>query len=103
MAELRDEKFDEPDDEHTQVSVGNEHWAVTAQVSGLITFDNIDLLEGVPSELPASMYLRDVSDETIKAIWRAVIGANEKVLLSFAWAPLGELNPYQKDYYRNAL
>jgi hypothetical protein len=26
IAELHTEQFDEPDDEHTQVSVGNEHW-----------------------------------------------------------------------------
>ena len=42
IAELRTEQFDEPDDEHTQVSVANEHWAVTAQVSGLITCENLD-------------------------------------------------------------
>ena len=29
VAELRNEEFDEPDDEHTQVSVGDAHWAVT--------------------------------------------------------------------------
>ena len=52
IAELRSEQFDEPDDEHTRVFVGNEHWAVTAQVSGLITFENMDLLEGEESDLP---------------------------------------------------
>ena len=29
IAELRSEQFDEPDDEHTQVAVGNEHWSVS--------------------------------------------------------------------------
>ena len=61
IAELRTEQFDEPDNDHTQVSVGNEHWAVTAQVSGLITFDNMDLLEGEESDLPETMYLTQAS------------------------------------------
>lgn len=103
LAELREEQFDEPDDEHTQVSIGNEHWAVTAQVSGLITFDNIDCLEGGPSELPESMYLRNISDETIKTIWRSIVSSDKKTILSFAWVQLNELTPYLKDYYRNAL
>ncbi|MEH6458385.1 hypothetical protein [Chitinimonas sp. JJ19] len=103
LEELREEQFDEPDDEHSQVSIGNEHWAVTAQVSGLITFDNIDLIEGVPSDLPECMYLRNVSDDTLKTIWRSIVNSDEKTLLSFAWAQLNELMPYQRDYYRSAL
>ena len=70
IAELRSEQFDEPDDEHTQVSVGNEHWSVTAQVSGLITFDNMDLLEGKQSDLPENMHLRDVPDAQLVRICR---------------------------------
>src|SRR5262245_31442532 len=71
IAELRTEQFEEPDDEHTQVSVGNEHWAVTAQVSGLITFDNMDLLESEESDLPEEMHLRNIPDEQLVRIWRS--------------------------------
>ena len=71
IAELRNEQFDEPDAEHTQVSVANEHWAVTVQVSGLITFDNMDLLEGEESDLPEEMHLRDIRDEQLVRIWQA--------------------------------
>lgn len=39
--------FEEPYDEHTQVPVGNENYSVTAQVSGLITLDKMDTLEGL--------------------------------------------------------
>src|SRR5215470_12657590 len=82
ITELRTEEFDEPDNEHTQVSVGNEHWAVTAQVSGLVTLDNLDLLEGLESNLPESMYLRDIADETLIAIWQAVVREDQQALLS---------------------
>jgi hypothetical protein len=100
IAELRTEQFDEPDNEHTQVAVGNEHWAVTAQVSGLVTFDNMDLLEGDPSDLPAEMCLRDISDEQLIRIWQAVVREDKEALLKHPWKPLQELPPYVSDYYR---
>ena len=81
IAELRSEQFDEPDDEHTQVAVGNEHWSVTAQVSGLITFDNMDLLEGEQSDLPENMHLRDIPDAQLVRIWQAVVRGDKGALL----------------------
>jgi|GEM_PF-1847202 len=101
LAELRTEQFDEPDDEHTQVAVSNEHWAVTAQVSGLVTFDNLDLLEGVESDLPESMYLRDIPDDQLIAIWQAVVREDRPLLLSYPWRSLDQLPPYVKDFYRS--
>ena len=101
IAELRTELFDKPDNEHTQVSVGNEHWAVTAQVSGLITFDNIDLLEGEASDLPEEMHLRDIPDEQLIRIWQAVVRGDKRALLEYPWKPLSDLPPYVRDYYRS--
>src|SRR4051812_19742215 len=100
IAELRTEQFDEPDDEHTQVSVGNEHWAVTAQVSGLITFDNMDLLEGEESDLPEEMHLRDILDEQLIRIWQAVVRGDKVALLEHPWQASSALAPYVSDYYR---
>jgi hypothetical protein len=100
IAELRTEQFDEPDDEHTQVAVGIEHWAVTAQVSGLVTFDNMDLLEGDPSDLPEKMFLRNIPDEELIRIWQAVVREDEEALLTHSWIPLEALPPYVSDYYR---
>jgi hypothetical protein len=101
IAELRTEQFDEPDDEHTQVSVGNEHWAVTAQVSGLITFDNMDLLEGEESDLPEVMHLRDIPDEQLIRIWQAVVRGDKDALLDHPWKAWAELPPYVRDFYRS--
>jgi hypothetical protein len=100
IAELRTEQFDEPDDEHTQASVGNQHWAVTAQVSGLITFDNMDLLEGDESDLPEEMHLRDIPDEQLVRIWQAVVRGDKNSLLGHPWRALSELPPYVRNYYR---
>lgn len=101
LEELRLEPFPEPDDEHTQVSVGNEHWAVTAQVSGLVTFDNLDLLEGTASDLPENMYLRDVPDEMLISIWQAVVHEDVQSLLSYPWRSFEDLPPYSRDFYRD--
>ena len=100
IAELRSEQFDEPDDEHTQVAVGNEHWSVTAQVSGLITFDNMDLLEGKQSDLPENMHLRDIPDAQLVRIWQAVVRGDKAALLEHPWKPLSGLPPYVRDFYR---
>jgi hypothetical protein len=101
IADLRTEQLDEPDNEHTQVSVGNEHWGVTAQVSGLITFDNMDLLEGDESDLPEEMFLRDIPDEQLIRIWQAVARGDKDALLDHPWKPFEELPPYVRDYYRD--
>jgi hypothetical protein len=100
IAELRTEQFEEPDDEHTQVAVGNEHWVVTAQVSGLITFDNLDLLEGEESDLPETMHLRDIADEQLIRIWQAVVRGDRTALLEHPWRSFESLAPYVTDYYR---
>jgi hypothetical protein len=100
IAELRTEQFDEADDEHKQVSVGNEHWAVTAQVSGLITFDNMDLLEGEESDLPEEIHLRDIPDEKLIRIWQAVVRGDKGALLDHNWKSLAKLTPYLRDFYR---
>src|SRR5262245_61895264 len=62
LHELRNEPADGRDVEHTQVSVSNGHWAVTAEVGGLVTFDNIDILESEPSDLPEWMCLQNPDD-----------------------------------------
>lgn len=100
IAELRTEQLEEPDDEHTQVSVGNEHWSVTAQVSGLVTFDNLAILEGEESDLPEEMYLRDIPDEQLIRIWQAVVRGDKEALLEHPWKPLTELPLHVRDYYR---
>lgn len=100
IAELRSEQFEAPDDEHTQVSVANEHWSVTAQVSGLITFDNLDMLEGEQSAMPETMYLRDIPDEQLIHIWQAVVRGDASAILEYPWQPLESLPQHVTDFYR---
>ena len=83
--------------------VSNEHWGVTAQVSGLITFDNLDLLEGEESDLPEDMRLRDIPDAQLVRIWQAVVRGDKGALLEHSWKPLSGLPPYVRDFYRVAV
>jgi hypothetical protein len=101
LNELRTEFHDKPDDEHTQVSAANEHWAVTAQVSGLVTFDNLDMLEGETSDLPESMYLRDIPDHQLIRIWQAVVREDKAALLEHPWCAFDDLPLYRADFYRS--
>lgn len=101
MEALRTEEFEKPDDEHTQVSISNEHWVVTAQVSGLVTFDNQDLLFGGKSDLPEVMFLRDIPDAELKKIWLAVVQVKPDDLLESSWElSLEKLPEYTSDFYR---
>jgi hypothetical protein len=68
----------------------------------LITFDNLDLLEGDPTDLPEMMYLRDIDDERLLAIWRAVVRGDEETILDQAWLAFDDLLPYVRDFYRPA-
>lgn len=101
IAELCSERFDEPDDEHTQVSVSNEHCSITTDVSGLVTFDNMDLLEGESSDLPETLHLRDIPDSDLIALWQCVVTGDRDGLLSHPWCSYHELPAFSKHYYRN--
>ena len=103
LAELRSEHYETADGEHTQVSISTEHWSVSVDVSGLVIFDNIDLLEGEPSDLPETMFLRDIPDESVKSVWRAVVDNDQAALLSFGWRAQDGLEPYVRDFYRRAV
>jgi hypothetical protein len=103
LADLRFEHYEAPDDEHTQVSIHTEHWSVTLDVSGLVVFDNFDLLEGQPSDLPETMYLRDLSDDQARQLWRAVVDNDRAALLSFPWQSSSTLAAYVRDFYRDGL
>ena len=83
-----------------QVAVANEHWSVTAKVSGLITCDNLRVLLGEGSDLPHEMHLRDIPDEQLIRIWQAVVRGDTVSLLGYPWMRLSDLPPYERDYYR---
>jgi len=100
LLELRSELYDKPDNEHTEVSVGNAHWTVIAQISGLVICDNVGRPEGFNSNLPETMYLRDIPDATLVAIWQALVREDQAALLSHPWRQLDELPAYSGDYYR---
>ena len=70
-------------------------------MSGLITFDNLDLLlRSEPSDLPETMHLRDIPDAQLVRIWQAAVCGDKGALLEHPWKPLSDLPPYVRDFYR---
>ena len=100
IQDLRTEQHDEPDDEHDQVSVGNDRWGVTAQVSGLITLERMDQLDG-KAATATTRHLRDIPDEQLVLIWQAIVRDDDDALLGQPWQSLDELPPPTTDYYRS--
>jgi len=98
--ELRQNVTEVTDYDHTHVSIGNEHWTVSAQVSGLISFENAEIPQKEDPNLTDSMHLSDIPDKVLFDIWSAVIEENKDKLLSFEWRKLEDLPPYKGDYYK---
>jgi len=101
LKELTHEEFDEPDDEHTQVAVSRGDWAITVQVSGLVTLDDLSWITGSQDDRPTpSVYLRDLPNERLIPILEALAGGNIDPVLKAGWRPFDELPPYSRDFYR---
>ena len=101
LNELTHEEFDEPDDEHTQVAVSRGDWAITVQVSGLVTLDDLSWITGSPDDQPTpSFYLRDVPDARLVGLLEALAQGNIENVLKAGWLPFDELPPYTRDFYR---
>jgi len=99
--ELETERFDEPDDEHTQVAIGNGDWAVTVQVSGLMTLDDLRWIAGSDDNIPlAAHFIRATSKS--QAIDMLVLIANGDIerVRSEPWTQFEGVAPYERDLFR---
>jgi hypothetical protein len=101
LEELETEEFDEPDNEHTEVAVSFGEWAVTAQVSGLLTQDDLRGIVESESHRPAeALYLRAVSRSQVKEILIAMAEGRLEDVRRAGWAPFDRVPPFRKDLFR---
>jgi hypothetical protein len=101
LDELGYEEFDEPDDEHTQVSLSNGGWGITVQVSGLVTLDNLSWITGSIEDKPIeSLYMRDVPRDQLILLLSALTQGEFETVLAASWVPYDRLSAYERDYYR---
>jgi hypothetical protein len=96
--ELETEHYEEPDDEHAQVAVESQGWALTVQVSGLMTLDDLSEIED--GKLPDALYIRANSRaEAVDMLTKMALGQLVAVRAG-AWVPLDQLPPYMCDLFR---
>jgi len=102
LAELSYEEFEEPDDEHTQVALSHGEWAITVQVSGLVTLDDLSWITGSVEDKPTeSLYMRDLPRERLTALLIALANGEFEAVLASGWLPYDQIPPYERDYYRS--
>lgn len=99
IRELETEQFEEPDDEHYQIAIGNGDWAVTVTVYGLMILDDMREIEsGISPELFKRAGSRE---EAIDLITMMAKGQLEQVLAA-GWVPREQLPPYTRALFRQS-
>jgi len=91
IEELSTEEFEEPDDEHTQVAVSFGRWALTAQVSGLLTLDD-------PAARP--LYLRAASRGQVRDLLIAMAEGRIDAVRRVGWVEFEQIPPFERDLFR---
>jgi hypothetical protein len=103
IQELETEEFEKPDNEHTQVAVAYGGWAVTAQVSGLLTLSDLRGITGSPNDRPnPELYIRATSREQVKSMLLALAEGRLSDVRNVSWNPLSQVPPYKEDLFKRS-
>jgi hypothetical protein len=92
---------DEPDDEHTQVAISNGDWAVTVQVSGLMTLDDLGWITGSDDDVPSEeLFIRaDSRRQAIETLTRIAQGDVDGIR-SESWTSFDQVPPSKGNLFR---
>lgn len=93
--QLRTEEFEEPDDEHTRVSLSCGDFAIEIQVSGRVSFVDLSCY--------TTLYLRDVPDHILRQLLVDLAHARFEQVQSAGWLARDALPPYERDFYRQQI
>jgi hypothetical protein len=109
IEELRAERFEEPDDEHTEVSVNIADWGLSAKVSGLVTLSDTSWITGSPSDAPKNarhmmddLHMRDIPDQELILLMCELARGNIDRVRAAPWRSYEQLPRFVRDYYRRA-
>ena len=102
LEELSTEEFEEPDDEHTQVALCHSDWSLTAQVSGLLTLDDLSWITAGRSvdEMIPSLYLRATSRGQVRDLLLAMAEGRLDEVKRAGWREYDLVPPWTKDLFR---
>ncbi len=100
IRELETEQFEEPDDEHYQVAIGNSDWAVTVTVYGLMILD--DLRELPNGEVAPALFKRATSREEVVSILTLLAKGQVDAVRKADWVPRDQVPKWERDLFRKA-
>jgi len=101
LQELETEQFDEPDDEHTRVSVSCGHWYVEVDVSGLLTLGETSWITGKASDVPTpDLHMRASSRSEVFDLLTKLARGDVDAVRSATWVPFEKLPPRTRDFFR---
>jgi hypothetical protein len=107
--ELKTEQFEEPDDEHTDVSIYRDDWAISVSVYGRVTLSDMSWITGSRKDNPKNakymtddLYMRDVPDKQLISLMADLARGEINRVRAAEWKTLPELPPYVQSFYRNA-
>jgi hypothetical protein len=101
IRELEEEQFEEPDDEHTEVSLTRGHWAIIVRVSGEVALSDDYWITGHESDKPRDcLYMRDVPREQLEKLMCALATGDLETVFDAPWVQEHRLPPYKRDFYR---
>ena len=107
IAELRYEEFEDPDDEHTEVSISSGDWSISVWVFGRVTLQDMSWITGNESDSPKNakymvddLHMRDVPDDQLVALMADLARGNIDRVRDADWLAADALPPYVDAFYR---
>lgn len=103
LQELRTERYEEPDNEHTRVGIEHGDVYIEIQVDGMVTLGDFRALfkktrrDAITAK---DVYLADVPDERMLEILMALAAGDHQTVLAAGWGPKSDLPPHTADFYR---
>lgn len=98
IRELETEQFDEPDDEHYQVAIGHDDWAITVTVYGLMILDNMH--ESAEGEPGTELFRRATSREEVTRLLTLMARGEVEAVQAAGWLPRDQVPPWERDLFR---
>lgn len=101
IAELEEEQFEEPDNEHTEVSLRRGHWGISVNVNGLVKLADDFWLTDQEGDIPReSLFMRDVPRDRLMELMCALAKGDLETMFDAPWVQKHRLPPYKRDFYR---
>ncbi len=100
IRELETEQFEEPDDEHYQIAIGFDDWAVTVTVYGLMILD--DMRRTPTGGFAEGLFKRATSREEAVQMLTLMARGEIEAVRAGGWVPREQVPPWERDLFRKS-